>query len=304
MKLIYSVEKKDNAKPLNRVLSDSFGLSGLLIKKIRLYGQARVNGNHHRMIDPVYTGDEIVLLYDEPKKKEPEKIKSRNGINVIYSDMHLLVLSKPSGIVTHHAANHQSGTLMDSFPELKLHPVSRLDRETSGIIVFARNPHAHYRLSVQHREKTMIKEYTGINHGIFPFPEGKINAPIKRKPDSIMLRTVSPDGHPAITYFKNIKTFPKIDTSINKFILETGRTHQIRVHSLFCRNPIIGDGLYGALSNDNRHYQKSSHLDKYIKRQALHATYISFKHPITNRTLEFRDEISDDMADLIAVMEK
>lgn len=303
MKLMHTVDDSDNKKRLTDVLCDTLGMSRLLVKRIRIYGEVTVNGAHYRMIDPVHAGDVVHLLYKEPDIKEDRIIKDRGDIKVLFCDEHLLIVSKPSGIVTHHTSNHQSNTLLDFFDDLKLHPVSRLDRETSGIIILARDPHSHYRLSMQHQNKTMEKEYTAINHGIFPFDSGIINAPIKRKPHSIMLRCVAPDGDVAITHFRTIKKFAELDVSIVKFRLETGRTHQIRVHSLFCNHPIIGDGLYGASSNDNRHYQKSAFLDAEIGRQALHASYVAFNHPVSNERLEFTDEIPTDMKNLVLMLE-
>ncbi len=295
--------EKDNGKRLADVLSENFGMSRLLIKKMRLYGTVRVNNNFHRMIDPVYSNDNIILTFNEPEHKEPTNIDERNGIKILFSDEYIIVMSKPSGIVTHPTSTHQCNTLLDNFNDIKLHPVSRLDRETSGIIVMARNPHCHYRLSLQHQEKSIIKKYVAINHGFFPFPVGNIIAPIKRKPDSIMLRCVSPDGDEAITEFSELTRFENLNTSVNEFILKTGRTHQIRVHSLFCNTPVIGDGLYGASSHDNGHYQKSSFLDSEISRQALHACYVSFLHPMTGERIEISDPIPDDMQNLIKLME-
>jgi len=304
MRIQHIACERDSGKRLADVLSDNLGMSRLLIKKIRLYGTVNVNGNFHKMIDPVYTGDIILLTFDEPESPEPSKIKERNGINILFSDEHLVIMSKPSGIVTHPTSNHQSNTLLDNFHDVKLHPVSRLDRETSGIIVMARNPHCHYRLSLQHREKSIVKKYIALNHGIFPFPGGTIIAPVKRKPNSIMLRCVAPDGDQAITEFSELKRFSNLNTSVNEFILKTGRTHQIRVHSLFCNHPVIGDGLYGASSLDNGHYQKSSFLDSKIPRQALHACFISFIHPMTGDKIEISDPLPSDMQSLINLMEK
>lgn len=302
MRILHIAEIYDDGKRLSDVLSENLGMSRLLIKKIRLYGTVTVNGNFHRMIDAVRYKDEILLTYDEPENKEPLNISERNGIRILFSDEHLVIMSKPPGIVTHPTSNHQSNTLLDNFKDIRLHPVSRLDRETSGIIVMARNPHCHYRLSLQHQNKTIVKRYIAVNHGIFPFPSGAIIAPIKRKPNSIMLRCVSSDADEAVTEFCEIKKYTELNTSVNEFILKTGRTHQIRVHSLFCNKPIIGDGLYGACSNDNRHYQKSSFLDEKIKRQALHASYICFDHPITGDKIELNDPLPEDMVNLINLM--
>lgn len=303
MKLNLTVESKDNNKKVVDILCGTLGMSRLLTKRIRLYGTLTVNNMHHRMIDPVSEGDLIFLSYKEPLVSPVIQLSDRDNVKVLFCDEYLVIVSKPSGIVTHPTTGHQSGTLTDLFSEVKLHPVSRLDRETSGVIIFARDPHSHYRLSRQHQDKTMVKEYIGFVHGIFNPLNGTINEPIKRRPDSIMLRCVDSDGDCAVTHYETIRTFPDLDTSIVKFRLETGRTHQIRVHSLYCGHPLVGDGLYGALSNDNGHFQKSAYLDDILGRQALHAACITISHPMTGVRMTFTADMPADMINLIELME-
>ena len=299
MILSHQVTQKDNGKRVVDILNGTFGMSRLLTKRIRLYGTMTVNGIPCRMIDPAHTGDAIHMTYRENDAAEPETVSGRAGIDILYSDRYILVVVKPAGMVTHPTSNHQSGTLTDHFPELMLHPVSRLDRETSGIILIARDPHSHYTLALQHKNNTMKKEYLGIQHGIFSPENGRIDAPIRRRANTIMLRCVAPDGAAAITRYETIGKFPNVGASLVKFSLETGRTHQIRVHSLYLGHPIIGDGLYGASSNENAHYQKSGFLDRVIHRQALHAAYLTFDHPITGDRMFFEAPMPDDMESLL-----
>jgi 23S rRNA pseudouridine1911/1915/1917 synthase len=299
MKYTLEIKPSDHNKKLMDVLAHTVGMSRLLIKKIRLYGQVIVNGHHHRMIDPVCAGDFVILKYMDDPLAHPAKISDRGDIRVLYSDEHLFILDKPAGMVTHHTSLHQSNTLLDHFSDMQLHPVSRLDRETSGIILIARDPHTHYRLSLQQQSQKIKKIYTAVNYGIFPFCDGSILAPIKREPASKMLRCVAHDGSRAETSFKCLQSFPKTDVSVNQFRIHTGRTHQIRIHSLFCGHPIVGDGLYGPCSRENHHLQKSSHLDSIIGRQALHASRIAFSHPITGEKLEIHSDLPPDITDLI-----
>jgi len=303
MKLEHIVEKQDHQKRVVDILCSRLGMSRLLTKRIRLYGIVNVNGSHHRMIDPVSEGDCIFISYQEPDIAPPAILTDRENIRILFCDEYILVVAKPSGMVTHPTTGHQTGTLIDMFPEQKLHPVSRLDRETSGVIILARNPHAHYLLSLQHQNKTIKKEYIGFVHGIFDPEEGSIRTSIMRKPGSIMLRCVADDGDTAVTHYETIKTFPRLDTSVVKFRLETGRTHQIRVHALSLGHPLIGDGLYGASSSDNGHYQKSAYLDDVLGRQALHACQITFDHPVTKERLSFTADLPEDMSRLLARME-
>ena len=122
---------------------------------------------HHRMIDPVSEGDAIFLSYQEPDILPPLQLKDREDIGILFCDAYIVVITKPSGMVTHPTSGHADGTLIDMFPEQKLRPVSRLDRETSGVMILARDPHVHYTLSLQHQNKTIEKEYIGFVHGIF-----------------------------------------------------------------------------------------------------------------------------------------
>lgn len=295
MNLSHQVSSDDNGRRVVDILRSTVGMSGLLTKRIRLYGTMTVNGIPSRMIDPAFTGDNIYITYRELEVSEPVTVKGRAGIGILYSDKNILVVVKPAGMVTHPTSNHQSGTLTDHFSELVLHPVSRLDRETSGIILIARDPHSHYSLALQHKSLVMKKEYLGIQHGIFNPLSGLIDAPIKRRDNTIMLRCVSPDGAAALTRYETIEKFTNVDASLVKFSLETGRTHQIRVHSLYMGHPIIGDGLYGSSSNENAHYQKSGFLDREISRQALHAVSVAFNHPISGEEMHFEAPVPEDM---------
>lgn len=303
MKLNHIVESKDNQKRVVDILCGTLGMSRLLAKRIRLYGILTVNDKHFRMIDLASEGDRIFLSYKEPLITPVINLPDRENIKVLFCDEYLVVVSKPSGIVTHPTTGHQSGTLTDLFGEVKLHPVSRLDRETSGVIIFARDPHSHYKLSRQHQDKTMKKEYIGFIHGIFDPLSGTINEPIKRAPDSIMLRCVDSEGDISVTHYETIRTFPHISTSIVRFCLETGRTHQIRVHSLHNGHPLIGDGLYGASSKDSGHFQKSAYLDDVLGRQALHAECVTIFHPRTGERMTFKADFPEDMVNLINRME-
>ncbi len=304
MKWEHTADSADDGKRVVDILCGRFGMSRLLTKRIRLYGTLEVNGSHYRMIDPVFDGDHIFISYQEPDVCPPSILTDKDRIRVLYCDDSVVVLDKPSDMVTHPTSGHASGTLTDFFPEQRLHPVSRLDRETSGVILLARDPHAHYILSLQHQNKSIEKEYIGFVHGIFDPQKGTIDAPIKRKPNSIMLRCTAEDGDAAVTHYETIRTFPKLDTSVVRFRLETGRTHQIRVHCLSLGHPLIGDGLYGASSKDNAHFQKSAWLDAVLGRQALHASFLSFLHPVTKERIIVDAELPEDMKMLLEKMEK
>lgn len=300
MILSHQVCAADSGKRVVDILKGTVGMSSLLTKRIRLYGTMTVNGVPSRMIDPAQEGDCITVAYRDRESQEPETVCARGEIDILYSDRSIIVAVKPAGIVTHHTSNHQSGTLVDFFQELETHPIHRLDRETSGILLIARDPHSQYVLSGQQKNHCMEKEYLGINHGIFAPSGGFIDAPIARRPDTIMLRHVSPEGSPSLTEYATVEGFPRAGASLMRYSLKTGRTHQIRVHTLYAGHPIIGDGLYGASSLENAHYQRSARFDREIGRQALHAASLAFDHPITGERMRFESALPEDMRQLLS----
>lgn len=209
-------------------------------------------------------------------------------LDIIYEDNYLLVLNKPSGMPVHPSALHFDDTLSNGvnyyFETIGLHRkiriVNRLDRDTSGIVIFAKNEYIQEMLSLQMRDSSFKKEYIGVLNGILQPSEGSINAPIARKSDSIIERCIDEAGQVSITHYKVIKTFSNM--SLVHFILETGRTHQIRVHSQYIGHSIVGDTLYGTYS-------------PIISRQALHSYKVKFVHPITKETMELVADIPQDI---------
>ena len=166
----------------------------------------------------------------------------------------------------------------------KIRPVNRLDKDTSGIVIFAKNEYIQESLIKQMKNNTFKKEYLAILTGTLAKKNGTINASISRKEGSIIEREINPDGDSAITHFELITNFTKNkqELSLAKFILETGRTHQIRLHSKHIGNAILGDSLYGEKSD-------------LINRQALHAYKVSFIHPISKKELIIEIDLPEDM---------
>ena len=213
------------------------------------------------------------LNYDEDNSNIiPKEIH----LNIIYEDEAILVINKPAGIATHPSRMHFDNTLSNGvkfyFDTISLHkkirPVNRLDLNTSGIVIFAKNEYVQENLIRQMSDNYFKKEYLAICDGIFEDKKGTINKPIARKEGSIIERCVSENGKPSITHYEVLEEFD--NCSLVNCILETGRTHQIRVHMASIGHPISGDTLYGKESN-------------FINRQALHCFRISFIHPISNK---------------------
>ena len=178
----------------------------------------------------------------------------------------------------------------------KVRPVSRLDRDTSGIILFAKNEFIQEALIKQMKEKIFKKEYVGIVNGIIPEESGTIDLPIARKPDSIMLRHIDVSGGRSLTTFQVIKHLN--EATYLKFTLETGRTHQIRVHCQAIGHPLVGETLYPHLNSAK---EKSTNL---INRQCLHSISISFIHPITMEVMNLSCDIPDDIKSVLNAFQK
>ena len=293
MKLTLTVLQKDNARPAFEILSEK-GLSRLLIKRIRLYGELLVNKKPARMKDAVYTDDILDITYRTDH--EDFTLRPNHGISIYFEDEWLLVCEKPACLVTHPSWQHMDDSLIQRLSEQRLHPVMRLDRETSGLIVIAKNGFAHHSISFS----PMEKEYLSIVYGKFEPETGSIDKPIERSDTSIMLREVRPDGKKAITHYRTISFNEKKNVSLVRFTLETGRCHQIRVHSRYMGHPLICDGLYGVLSlaypvPDMPGIENESK----ISRQALHASYLSFIHPVTGEKMVFESPLPEDMQKLL-----
>lgn len=260
------------------------GFSSNLIRTYKRHGEMLVNNIKSNTLKIVKSGDVVdLILYDEKSDIEPEEM----DLNICYEDEDILVLDKPPGIVVHPTTSHHNGTLANGvaryFEKIGLNsfirPVNRLDKDTSGLVIFAKRPFMQYYMQIV---KPMSKMYIAVVEGQMT-GEGRIDLPIARKPDSIIERMVADFGDRAVTNYKVIKS-GKV-ASILRINIETGRTHQIRVHLSHIGHPILGDTLYG--SND-----------KYIKRQALHAYRVSFMHPILEKYISVYSPLPEDIKKL------
>lgn len=225
---------------------------------------------------------EVYLPPPEPSTAEPEAIP----LDIVYEDEHILVINKPAGMVVHPAPGHTKGTLVNALlyhvPDLagvggvkRPGIVHRLDKETSGLLVVAKSGESLVALARQMKERRIMRRYLALVHGVVAVDAGTVDAPIGRHPVKRQQMAVVPDGRPAVTHFRVLERMR--NATYLSLRLETGRTHQIRVHMAFIGHPVIGDDKYG---------RADPHLIEYG--HALHAAELAFEHPITGRPMEFR----------------
>lgn len=288
------VSKEYEGATIREFLKEDLGLSSRLIRRSAIEKRILVNKKEVRMRYIVHTGDlvQINLQSDESQNITPEKM----DLDIVYEDEDILVINKKPYMVVHPTKTYQSGTLANGvlfyFKETNqnyiVRLVSRLDMNTSGLIIIAKNQFAHMALSKEMEENNLEKRYLAIVHGNLKEKEGTIDAPIYR-PDGEefgTMRIVDERGQRSITHYKVIESFK--DADLVECLLETGRTHQIRVHMKHLGHPIYGDTLYGFEGDE-----------ELIPRQALHAYGLDFKSPKTKETLSLRAKLPDDMESLL-----
>lgn len=265
-------------KVCSEILSD---YSRSQIKQLLDGGNITVNGKTEKAKYKVKSGD--VIRLEEPETKTLELRPENIPLDIVYEDDDVIVINKPQGMVVHPAPGHDEHTLVNALlyhcPLSTINGtfrpgiVHRIDKDTSGLLMVAKNDKAHRSLAKQLKDKTNIREYVALVHGRIAEDEGTINAPIGRSLKDRKKQAVVKDGRNAVTHFEVLKRYR--DYTFVKCILETGRTHQIRVHMKYIGHPLVGDPLYGP--------------KKTIKGngQFLHAGKLGFVHPTTGKLLIF-----------------
>ncbi|WP_324717654.1 RluA family pseudouridine synthase [Carboxydochorda subterranea] len=273
------------------------GPSRAFVQRLITRGNVLLNGRPAKPAHRVAEGDEVWVLVPPPERPEdlqPEAIP----IDVVYEDEHLLVINKPRGMVVHPGVGNFSGTLVNALlahsPRLSgiagvMRPgiVHRLDKDTTGLLVVAKTNDAHLGLTRQLKERTIHRIYWAIVRGQPGVEAGLVDAPIGRHPHDRLRMAVVPEGRPAVTRFTVLERFGAY--SLLEVKLETGRTHQIRVHMAYIGHPIAGDPVYGA----GRGHKARGELG--LKAQALHARELVFVHPVTGRPMHFVAPLPEDM---------
>ena len=280
----------NNFQNINQILKQELKISARLQHKLIENKHVYLNDKIIDTRSSVLKNDVITVNLDFDEENE-NIIATNMHLIIVYEDDCFLILNKPAGIAVHPSMQHYTDSLANGIKfyfdsigfHKKIRPINRLDLNTSGLVIFAKNEYVQECLIKQMQEKTFEKYYIAFVEGSFSDSNGTINLPIARKENSIIERCISPSGQNAITDYKVLAQYDTF--SIVECHLQTGRTHQIRVHMSAIGHPLLGDTLYG----------NSSSL---IARQALHCYKLSFVHPVSKQVMSFSCNLPDDMNSL------
>jgi 23S rRNA pseudouridine1911/1915/1917 synthase len=288
-------------------------------------GEITVNGAAVKPSSIIHPNDIIAVRLNRP---DPPEVKAEKiPLDVVYEDEYLLVVNKPAGMVTHPAYKNYSGTLVNAlmhhteqlsrlhadedeeFDTVRPGIVHRLDKDTSGLLVVAKDETTHQKLAKQFAAKTSEREYHAIVWGIFKQQKGIVDAPLGRSKSDRKKVAVIADGKHAVTEYEVIEQFDFL--TYVRLHLRTGRTHQIRVHLAHINHPIFGDATYGGreigaggITIEGKKRSEAKNLLELMPRQALHAKMLGFVHPATKKKMSFSSELPDDIASVLRAARK
>ncbi|MCU0643756.1 MAG: RluA family pseudouridine synthase [bacterium] len=291
-------------------------LSRSQLQKLIKDGNIRVNEKAVKPSHQVMAGEQIAVTL--PPKKKYELHAEDIPLTIIYEDASLIIINKPAGMVVHPAYANLSGTLVNALlkhceslsslsGQQRPGLVHRLDKDTSGLLVVAKNDYVHEKLAKQFSSRTIHREYRALVWGHFNQKTGRIETLLNRSSQDRTRMVISKSGKPAITNYAVIDEYPLI--SLLRVKLETGRTHQIRVHLSAKGHPVLGDQVYGGRHKQviklNQKYQHLAlELLRIMPRQALHAKTLGFIHPETEKEMIFDSDLPDDIQNTIDFLER
>ncbi|MDD6220550.1 MAG: RluA family pseudouridine synthase [Clostridia bacterium] len=302
--LSFTVTEENADVRIDRAVADAFpDFSRSRIQKMAENGCISVNGKTVSKSFKPKTDDEVIV-YVEPAEDDtaqPENIP----LDIRYEDDCLLVVNKPKGMVVHPAPGNRHSTLVNALlyhckgslsginGVLRPGIVHRIDKDTSGLLLVAKNDFAHVSLAQQIKEHSLTREYAAVVHGRLKEPEGTVSAPIGRNPnDRKKMAVVNVNSKPAVTHFYVVEEFPQF--TYVRLRLETGRTHQIRVHMAYIGHPVAGDAVYGSQKN----------CISSLNGQCLHARLLGFTHPVTGERIEISSELPPYFEDFLRRIDK
>lgn len=300
----FIVEKQEAGKRIDAYLSNkNEDTSRVAIQRLIDEEKVLVNGKKTKASYKVQENDKIT---QEEEKPQEINLKAQDiPVEIIYEDKDIIVVNKPKGLVVHPANGNPDGTLVNAIMaickdslsgiggEIRPGIVHRLDKDTSGILVVAKNDKAHINMSEQIKEHQVKKTYIALVRGIVKENEATINMPIGRSTKDRKKMAVTKNGKEAITHFKVLKRYPSENCTLLEVRIETGRTHQIRVHLSQIGYPVIGDITYS--SGKNRWE---------VQGQCLHAKSLEFKHPITGKEMFLEAELPEYLQKIIKELDK
>lgn len=287
MELKHKITSNEANQTINQIITNQFSLSTRLFSKLIREHHILLNGTIVDTRNIAYEGD-IITIDLNYQEDNSNIIPTKMDLNIIYEDDWLLILNKPAGIAIHPSILHYEDSLSNGIRSYfdsiglkkKIRPVNRLDSNTSGIVVFAKCEYIQEALIQQMMKKTFQKNYIAFVNGILEEKDGTVCLPIARKKNSIIERCIDfENGQNSITHYKVLKENIDKNISMVECKLETGRTHQIRVHMAAIGHPLIGDSLYGIISD-------------FIDRQALHCYKIQFIHPVSKKIMDFACDVN------------
>ena len=287
MKLIYPVNRDCEYETVRDIAYNHFMISKKYLPIIKHASNILLNGNPTWPDKSINPGDTVVFALTEHEEiyEKPEQM----DLKIIFEDEALIAFNKPPYMPVHTSIRHQSGTLANGAAALfvsqgiktKIRIINRLDRNTSGICLVAKNRYIQERISRQIKEGIFYKEYRGIVEGVLQKKEGRVSSCISRANDGTIKRICGGRGKESVTEYQVLSH--RGDFSELKFIMHTGRTHQIRVHMAMTGHPIAGDELYGSASEE-------------MQRQALYCSCLKFTHPLNSNLIEIKVPMPDDIA--------
>ena len=278
-----TIEKESAGKKIEHILKVKAGLSETLIRRLkRTEGGILLNGKPAKVIEKVSFGDVVKVAVTE--KSSQNIVPAKIHLDIIYEDEDILAVNKPRSMPTHPSKGHRDDTLANGViyylgQNSRFHVITRLDRDTSGVVLIAKNPVSAAFLTDEMKNGRIAKEYVAVLNGVLNPQKGIIKAPIKKKSETGIMRCVSPEGKEAVTKYRTVKIQDGISL-VNLFPV-TGRTHQLRVHMSYMNCPIYGDSLYGAVQKGER--------------TLLHCRKISFTHPVTKKNISITAPLCDDI---------
>nr|WP_242825940.1 RluA family pseudouridine synthase [Clostridioides mangenotii] len=282
--------RNEETSILKDVLLDKLNFSVRSLSRMKREKSILVNGEFEKLNAKLKSGDLIEVKINEDKANfEPQDLK----LNILFDDFDIIMVDKPPFMVVHPTKSHVDNTIANGVTHfidekdenVKIRFVNRLDMNTSGLVIVAKNAYAHHVLSDDMKYDKVEKKYITIVKGVVKDDKGVIDVPIYRSNDDTIKRLVDDRGQHAVTHYKVLERLK--DATVLEVELFTGRTHQIRVHMEYIGHGIIGDDLYGYVD------------ESLITRQALHAYSLKFEQPRTREVLEFESNIPKDMKDLI-----